>query len=97
MLCVLLTHSTVPEGELSVHTHLWRGGCAARLGAAQLQMGKLQRQSGLCQASFQRRQQLTFGWTAEHTKTAAQETCHILFLRSCFYVLKHPSLAHDEL
>lgn len=33
----------LPEGELSVHTHLWSGGGAAGLGAAQSHMGQLLR------------------------------------------------------
>lgn len=65
MIVVLQTYSTVdifelPEGELSVHSHLWCGRCAVRLRAVQPQMGR--------EASLQRWQRFTFGWTAEHTK-----------------------------
>lgn len=90
---VLLTNTAVdafeerlPEGELSVHTHLRCGGHAVRLGAAQPQMGKLQWQSRLCQASLQRWQQLTFGWTAEHTKNSTRNMLHSVSQFAFLYI-----------
>lgn len=73
----------LPEGQLSVHTHLWCGGRAVRLGAAQLQMGKLNWKSRVWRASFQRWQQFSFGWTTEYRKERHRNSIE-LFRSSSF-------------
>lgn len=53
----------VPERKLPVHTHLWRGGSAAWLAVAQLQMGELCWKTRFFKAGLEWRQHFC-GWTA---------------------------------
>lgn len=52
-----------------MYTHLWRGGSAAGLAAAQLQVGELRWQTRFFKAGLKRRQHF-FDWTAGHEDEA---------------------------